>query len=199
MLFPKIRIALPGPPWSWCAQGCSEDGSTLRQQSCVCCLQMMVSPTVASADPALEVMSKMRHISPGRVFYCRSLPALSDDLNTFTPRTGVVPPRGAELWKNLALSWTTVFLLVVLFSSVDPRNLLGFFNKKTCLLIRCIWASKYTGYLFSETCGSGCKNWFLILCVSLAIRAWHAHCNLLQPLWAAGRGPSSSMLSREEN
>lgn len=47
--------------------------------------QMMVSPTVASADPALEVVSKMRQISPGHVFYCRSLPALSDDLNTFIP------------------------------------------------------------------------------------------------------------------
>lgn len=47
--------------------------------------QMMVSPTVASADPALEVISKMRRISPGHVLYCRSLPALSDDLNTFIP------------------------------------------------------------------------------------------------------------------
>lgn len=31
-------------------------------------LQMMVSPTVASADPALEVISKMRHISQAMYF-----------------------------------------------------------------------------------------------------------------------------------
>lgn len=196
--FQIFKLPLLGLHWASVPR-VLEDGGRPRQRSSACCLSEDGVPlqwhlltqlwrSVARCCTSRQPM----YFTAGHCLLFLMTSALSSLC------AGAVLPRGAEPLKNLALSKTTVFLLVVLFSSVDPGSLQSYF--KEAKHARCNWAGKYTRYLFSEPHVLGSKNLFRIPCVSPATRPWHAHCNLsvLQSLWVIARGPSWVMLSRKE-